>query len=285
MGIPIVTMNSFLVCRHGGLIEPLTFGQEYEEKESQEIQNLERDKEVLSKLAGAEGLGIDLINDPEEYIKTLSSIVDEISVTSKNRKLLNKVMADVYRAYELGQLKNIDIDSNEFAEIVNKLVKNSGYPDETVHYFRNIMNEIGDILDNLNDMLKLVEQGERECLPAKKSLYHMHGEDSEYNLKFVSKNGLFEEVYNKEGELLGRDKEPINIGTYNYASPDNFIQHFIYDILPYEQDVVESFFKFNIGIEVGSNFGNVGEEILLPVSLDDETLELVKKYREEVEVE
>ena len=49
----ILTMNSFLVCRHGGLIEPIDWGQEliYEEQEKMiEIIDFNKDTEVLKGL-------------------------------------------------------------------------------------------------------------------------------------------------------------------------------------------------------------------------------------------
>ena len=61
----------------------------------------------------------------------------------------------------------------------------------------------------------------------------MKGEDGEYNLKFVSFNGFIEAVYNKEGILLDENNDPINMGTYNFFSPENEREHIKYDVKPY----------------------------------------------------
>ncbi|GHV48673.1 hypothetical protein FACS189499_08580 [Clostridia bacterium] len=47
----------------------------------------------------------------------------------------------------------------------------------------------------------------------------MYGTNGEYNLKFVSLDGKYEAVYNKNGVLLKAENDPINMGTYKYT-PD-----------------------------------------------------------------
>jgi hypothetical protein len=49
------------------------------------------------------------------------------------------------------------------------------------------------------------------------SAYHMFGKDGEYNLKFVSSDGHYEAVYDKDGSLLTDKNSSVNMGTYNYA--------------------------------------------------------------------
>ncbi|MDR2446894.1 MAG: hypothetical protein LBD58_06335, partial [Treponema sp.] len=44
--------------------------------------------------------------------------------------------------------------------------------------------------------------------------FHTYGEDGAYNLKFISADGHFEAVYNKDGELLTADNAPLNRGTF-----------------------------------------------------------------------
>lgn len=102
----------------------------------------------------------------------------------------------------------------------------------------------------------------------------MHGNNGEYNLKFVSSDGIFEAVYNKDGKLLNRNTDPINMGTYNYASPNEQlgIYHVIYDVIPYEQDMLENYidksleeyFNIPINTQLGNGLGNIGENILPP---------------------
>ncbi|MBS5794388.1 MAG: hypothetical protein KIC92_06465 [Clostridiales bacterium] len=97
-------MNSFLVCRHGGLIEPIDSGQDliYEQEEIEEIEedNLEsdieventtelidsnKDTEVLKSLMNREGTGISLSKEPEEFIKYTENIIDNSFEMGKDR--------------------------------------------------------------------------------------------------------------------------------------------------------------------------------------------------------
>ncbi|WP_250277179.1 hypothetical protein [[Clostridium] colinum] len=108
-------------------------------------------------------------------------------------------------------------------------------------------------------------------------------------MKFVSSDGIFEAVYDNEGRLLNRNNDPINMRTYNYAFPNEQlgIYHVIYDVIPYEQDMLENYidkfleeyFNISINTQFGNGLGNIGENILPPVSLNDETIEQVKEYR------
>ena len=59
----------------------------------------------------------------------------------------------------------------------------------------------------------------------------MHGKDGIYNLKFISTDGgHFEVVYDKDNKLV---TERINMGTYNFANPEDVKEHEIYDLKPY----------------------------------------------------
>lgn len=66
-------------------------------------------------------------------------------------------------------------------------------------------------------------------LPAWQSKYHMYGPRGNLNTKFVSADGR-EAVYNADGKLITSGP---NIGTYNYAGPNNIVGHFFADMLPY----------------------------------------------------
>ncbi|WP_250277177.1 hypothetical protein [[Clostridium] colinum] len=85
-------MNSFLVFRHGGLIEPLDSGQylTYEEEsvmseknfnldsniETDDIVDPNKDNEVLKNLINREGTGINLSKEPEKFVKHMQSVID-----------------------------------------------------------------------------------------------------------------------------------------------------------------------------------------------------------------
>jgi hypothetical protein len=62
----------------------------------------------------------------------------------------------------------------------------------------------------------------------------MFGKDGEYNLKFLSADGHFEAVYDKKGEKLTQENDPLNMATFNYADyTSSYQKHTKYDIGPY----------------------------------------------------
>jgi hypothetical protein len=62
----------------------------------------------------------------------------------------------------------------------------------------------------------------------------MQGPDGVYNVKFVSPDGHFEAVCDKDGILLTEANDPINMGTYNYADPaSELVKHVLYDVSPF----------------------------------------------------
>ena len=67
------------------------------------------------------------------------------------------------------------------------------------------------------------------------SLYHMYRENEECNLKFVSSDGKYEGVYNKNGTELTEVNDPVNMGTYNYADPSVCfgVVHGYFDVITY----------------------------------------------------
>lgn len=62
----------------------------------------------------------------------------------------------------------------------------------------------------------------------------MYGENGVYNLKFVSDDGKYEGVYDKNGTELTEVNDPVNMGTYNYADPSDTLEHTIFDVKPYD---------------------------------------------------
>lgn len=71
-----------------------------------------------------------------------------------------------------------------------------------------------------------------------------------------------------KGTLLDRDKDFINMGTYNYGG--DWGSHTSSDVFTYN---------------VLFGKGNVGENVQRPVLLDDEILKRINKYRQEIGVE
>lgn len=63
------------------------------------------------------------------------------------------------------------------------------------------------------------------------AVYHQIGDDSnKNNSKYVSPSGKKEAVYDAIGNLV---TDPVNVGTYNIASPFNKRDHFAFDVVPY----------------------------------------------------
>lgn len=110
-----------------------------------------------------------------------------------------------------------------------------GIPTEEEHYFRNRFNRAP---ETLGDMVKTIMEEHSPfgwyLMAPSVSLFHLQGHEGEYNLKFVSADGYFEAVYNREGALLTAENDPENMGTFNYADPLTAPEkHSLYDVLPY----------------------------------------------------
>lgn len=154
---------------------------------------------------------------------------------------LKKIMEDVKS--NSSKLDYIPQDSFErLCRKINELVSECGSVDKELHYFRNYLNRAPETLDDIIQVNKGLPAGEKWRLldAPSQSMYHMYDTDfcpeGEYNLKFVSANGYFEAVYNKEGILLTQDNDGKNMGTYNYADPEGGITgeiHFIFDVNTY----------------------------------------------------
>ena len=134
-------------------------------------------------------------------------------------------------------IKNLsDEEYIKYAKEVSKLINlKGGVVSTEEHYFRNNFNRAPKDLD---DMVKTIKSDNStfkwHLVSPYDTLLHMYGDKGEYNLKFISENGLFEAVYNYNGVLLTKDNDPTNMGTFNYA---DFIKepqkHSMYDVLPY----------------------------------------------------
>ncbi|CAH2213015.1 hypothetical protein [Tepidibacter aestuarii] len=168
--------------------------------------------------------------DIPTYIRKIDKIVEK---TERYDLALNKIMKD-FNFYK-DQLNQINkVNWNRICRKINQLVIKHGEVDKELHYLRNLLNRAPRTLE---EMLKLNENLPKKIkwrlLEPEKSVFHMYGKYGEFNLKFVSHDGKFEAVYNKNGELLTEKNDQINMGTYNYADPDDIIKHFIYDVAPY----------------------------------------------------
>jgi hypothetical protein len=122
------------------------------------------------------------------------------------------------------------------------------------------------ILDKENNIF------EWELLLWQSMVFHMYGESGEYNLNFMSADGHFEAVYNREGILLTKDNDPKNMGTFNYAHQlADQVTHYNLDVWPY--------FMWNNTKEI-MEFFKAGNEVAktLPIDKNEEAMERYIEY-------
>lgn len=170
------------------------------------------------------------------YFDKIDSIRGEI----QNRDLavtlqLNKVMADIQDNPNWRE----ELEYQDFLRVcmeINDLIdQKEGPSTPEEHYFRNCLNTAPPTLEAMIAEVKSPVNIIWLFMEPKDSTYHMFGADGEYNVKFVSEDGLFEAVYGRDGALLTEENGALNMGTYNYASPMTRHQkHVVYDVLPYE---------------------------------------------------
>jgi hypothetical protein len=119
-------------------------------------------------------------------------------------------------------------------EMAGLIDRQGGPKTEQEHYFRNKLNTAPGSLEEMLAEIKNPKDINWRLMPVEKSGYHMFGENGAFNLKFLSDNGIFEAVYNMNGDLLTEENDPENMGTLNYANPEtNPVKHLVYDITPY----------------------------------------------------
>jgi hypothetical protein len=84
---------------------------------------------------------------------------------------------------------------------------------EEIHYFRNKLNKVTTSLNHLLEINQSLPKVRKWILlPPAESRFHMYGENGVYNLKFLSADGTFEAIYDRQGNLV---TDPRNMGTYN----------------------------------------------------------------------
>lgn len=172
-----------------------------------------------------------------QYTEKVSLIEEQLNNQKTAANLaLSKLINDV-------SLGVIDLDKLSDEEYIHLGLEASqlidlkgGVSSANEHYFRNRFSRAPATLDDMVDtILNHPEDPYKwELMPIDSALFHMNGKDGEYNLKFVSSDGHFEAVYNKDGKLLTEWNSPANMGTFNYADPfTEKGKHSGYDVLPY----------------------------------------------------
>ena len=125
-----------------------------------------------------------------------------------------------------GEFKNVD----EGIIFMPSLPGNTLTKDE--HFFRNELN----IQLSYNDIQKLNNNPDvPDCvkwdlLSLDASALHQNTAVGGPNLKYVSKDGHFEVVFNANHQII---YDPLDMGTYNYVSPNDAMGHAAKDVVPY----------------------------------------------------
>jgi hypothetical protein len=102
--------------------------------------------------------------------------------------------------------------------------------------------------------------------------FHMYGKEGEYNLKFISADGHFEAVYNKDGMLLTQENDPLNMGTFNYAHQlADQVTHYNLDVWPY--------FMWN-NTEEAMRINNTEKIEPVPIDKNENAMGRYRKYEE-----
>ncbi|GHU86743.1 hypothetical protein FACS189476_00530 [Spirochaetia bacterium] len=211
-------------------------------------------------------------------VLVIGIIVSCVGTKYQKNNILTQIEFDALKFQIENKIINLEtISDEEYIKIALKIsehiVKKDGPKSENEHYFRNNFSRGP---DTLSEMVEIIKNNENnifgwKLLPPGKSIYHMYGIDGEYNLKFISNDGHFEVVYNKNGEKLTKDNDPLNMGTFNYSSEENYDDHLGYDILPY--------FKWNntretkeIASKTDMDTKEIGE--------NDDAMKRYKEYKE-----
>jgi hypothetical protein len=103
------------------------------------------------------------------------------------------------------------------------------------HYLRNHFSRGPETLSEMIDtILNNNAAFGWKLLSPNETVLHQLGKNGEYNLKFVSDDGHFEIIYNKDGKKITQENDPKNMGTFNYADPVlNPRKHSVLDVMPY----------------------------------------------------
>ena len=169
------------------------------------------------------------------YVKKWYLVFESTKIVSAAYDGLDIIMEDVPSKSDYLYLIT-DENLNRLCNKTNSLVSLTGTVNKEIHYFRNYLNRTPKTLDDMVNLEKSLSEKDKWVLLAPdKALYHMYGQDGEYNIKFVSSDGKFEAVYNKDGILLTDKNDPLNMGTYNYSSPNAGVgaDHMLLDVGPY----------------------------------------------------
>lgn len=165
--------------------------------------------------------------------KKYSDIIKKIQESQDAKKAMIKIVSTIKTE---NKKEFDDFNSPEVKKlntIIEYIVDKMEYIDKDTHYLRNNFNKAFKKIEDLINYNKKTIYNKWILLPPEKSAYHMNGVEGIYNLKFISNDGHFEGVFDKEGVLLTQENDIINMGTYNYSSPFKITKHAKNDLIPY----------------------------------------------------
>jgi hypothetical protein len=149
--------------------------------------------------------------------------------------MLKKIMDEI-------ETKKIDIDGLHDEEYRNLALnicrlfdKKENVDTREEHYLRNHFSRAPDTLSGMIDTINSGNETFKwKLLTPDYAVLHMYGKGGEYNIKFISEDGHFEAVYDKDGVLLTEYNDPLNMGTFNYADQVyDREKHSVLDVVPY----------------------------------------------------
>jgi hypothetical protein len=196
-----------------------------------------------------------------------------------NNKTLAQIELDILMFQIENNIINVDTLSDEkyidlghrFAALVTIIGK---IKSQEIHYFRIHFSRAPKTLD---EMIRIILDKknnifEWKLLPWQNMAFHMYGKDGEYNLKFISADGHFEAVYNKDGIVLTQENDPLNMGTFNYAHQlADQITHYNLDVWPY--------FMWN-NTEEAMRINNTEKIESIPIDKNKNAMERYREYEE-----
>jgi hypothetical protein len=196
---------------------------------------------------------------------------NETLVTQKAEAELAVLMFQI----EIGLINLDTLSDTEYIGLALKvctLIDTKGNIIEREHYFRN---RFFHAPATLNEMIAVITETDNVPFGWRLSTwqdtaFHSYGENGAYNLKFISSDGHFEAVYNRDGVLLTADNDILNMGTFNYGDyQTENLKHLKYDVWPY--------FKWNNTRKAATLNRNGEKTQSIPI---DENPEAMARYRE-----
>jgi hypothetical protein len=157
-----------------------------------------------------------------------------------NNKILAQMELDILMFQIENNIINLEaLNEMEYIEIghkVSELINIIGkVKSEKEHYFRINFSRAPLTLSEMINTIQINNSLFKwKLMTPGYAVLHMYGDKGEYNIKFISEDGYFEAVYNRDGELLTQYNDPLNMGTFNYADQiNNKEKHTELDVMPY----------------------------------------------------